>query len=188
MTVSLIGLVDVHLDLKHIEVAAINECDGKFAIDGPIAPSVDGVSAALLEEPLRMAFESVVQQLGPILCFGSRHLALHNVEEGTTTRIGGLVSALNAALRQHPVLLGTLLMPLGGDPVRSVLAETAGGGKGYAEIDREAVALAREDIAKLRSVGVVKRLGEGRFANIVDADGDGVYHLMPPASESARAA
>lgn len=43
--------VDVHLDLKHIEVAAINECDGKFAIDGPIAPSVDGVSAALLEEP-----------------------------------------------------------------------------------------------------------------------------------------
>lgn len=34
----------------------------------------------------------------------------------------------------------------------------------------------------------MKRLGEGRFANIVDADGDGVYHLMPPAGESARAA
>ena len=65
-----------HVDLRHIEAAALGQCRGKFDVES-ISIAADGISVGLLNAPIRQVADLLVGEMGRIICYGDSVARCH---------------------------------------------------------------------------------------------------------------
>ena len=65
-----------HVDLRHIEAAALGQCRGKFDVES-ISIAADGISVGLLNAPIRQVADLLVGEMGHIICYGDSVARCH---------------------------------------------------------------------------------------------------------------